>query len=141
MAGTDKGNAPLSIGGLARETGVKVETIRYYERIGLIDAAARTPGGNRVYDRADVRRLGFIRRSRELGFPLEDIRALIELAENQDSDCGSTREVTMRHLENVRGKIASLRRLERTLRELTQACSPGNQTSCPILDSLNPREK
>jgi len=84
-----------------------------------------------------VQRLCFIRRSRELGFSLDDIRTLLGLAENGDMACSDTRDMTLRHLADVRGKIASLRKLERALKAMTDACQPGSQRPCPILDTLN----
>jgi MerR family mercuric resistance operon transcriptional regulator len=119
----------MLIGKLAAATGVNIETIRYYERVALLPAPARTTGGHRVYDAGHIQRLAFIRRSRELGFSLEDIRALIALSDDK-GDC-SAKELTLRHLANVRGKIASLKKLERALRGMTDACKPGNQNSCP----------
>ena len=82
-------------------------------------------------------RLSFIRRSRELGFPLDDIRALLQLVDGGSSDCRATKDITLRHLADVRGKIASLRKLERALKDMTDACLPGNQSSCPIIDALS----
>lgn len=126
----------FAIGALAAETGVNVETIRYYERIGLLPKPPRTEGGRRVYDRTDVRRLGFVRRARELGFAIDDIRGLQLLAESS-SDCAATRSITLKHLDEVQGKIASLRRLERALTRMADACQPGRQVSCPIIEALS----
>ncbi len=128
---------PLPIGRLSKTTGVNIETIRYYERVGLLPAPPRSVGRHRLYDEAHVQRLCFIRRSRELGFSLDDIRTLLGLAENGDMACSDTREMTLRHLADVRGKIASLRKLERALKVMADACQPDSQHSCPILDTLN----
>jgi MerR family mercuric resistance operon transcriptional regulator len=127
----------MLIGKLAAQTGVNIETIRYYERVELLSAPARTDGGHRVYDADHVRRLTFIRRSRELGFSLDDIRTLLALSDGK-RDCAA-KELTLRHLTDVRGKIASLKRLERALKGMTQACKPGDQNSCPIFDALSGR--
>jgi MerR family mercuric resistance operon transcriptional regulator len=127
----------MLIGKLAAQTGVNIETIRYYERVELLSAPARTDGGHRVYDADHVRRLTFIRRSRELGFSLDDIRTLLALSDGK-RDCAA-KELTLRHLADVRGKIASLKRLERALKGMTQACKPGDQNSCPIFDALSGR--
>jgi MerR family mercuric resistance operon transcriptional regulator len=127
----------MLIGKLAAQTGVNIETIRYYERVELLSAPARTDGGHRVYDADHVRRLTFIRRSRELGFSLDDIRTLLALSDGK-RDCAA-KELTLRHLADVRGKIASLKRLERALTGMTQACKPGDQNSCPIFDALSGR--
>jgi MerR family mercuric resistance operon transcriptional regulator len=125
----------MRIGELAVRTGIKIETIRYYERIGLFPVPPRTMGGLRFYSEGDARRLSFIRRSRELGFTLEDVRTLMDLADRKE-DCAA-RELALKHLEEVRGKIGSLRKLERALRKMTEACAPSEQTSCPIFDALS----
>jgi MerR family mercuric resistance operon transcriptional regulator len=130
-----QGQNPMLIGRLAAETGVNIETIRYYERVALLSVPARTGGGHRVYDVGHVERLTFIRRSRELGFSLDEIRTLVSLSDGKQD--GAAKELTMRHLANVRGKIASLKRLERALKGMTEACKPGNQKSCPIFDALS----
>jgi MerR family mercuric resistance operon transcriptional regulator len=127
----------VTIGKLSDRTGVNIETIRYYERVGLLPAPPRSAGRHRLYDAAHLQRLSFIRRSRELGFSLDEIRMLLGLADNADMACADTREMTLRHLADVRGKIASLRKLERALKSMTDACQPGSQSSCPILDTLN----
>jgi MerR family mercuric resistance operon transcriptional regulator len=128
---------PMLIGKLAAETGVNIETIRYYERVGLLAAPPRTLGRHRVYTERDTQRLTFIRRSRELGFSVNDIRTLLDLSDNGRSRCA--KEFTLRHLDDVRGKIASLKRLERALKSMTEACKPGDQSSCPIFDALSRR--
>lgn len=125
----------MQIGAVAVETGVKVETIRYYERVGLLSAPRRTAGGHRAYDDEHVQRLSFIRRSRDLGFSLDDTRALLELAVAR-RDCAA-KELTLRHLAKVRGKIASLKKLERGLKQMATACKPGEQHGCPIFDALS----
>ncbi|KAB2940276.1 helix-turn-helix domain-containing protein [Hyphomicrobium sp.] len=127
---------PLLIGRVAERTGVNIETIRYYERIGLLAHPPRTEGRHRTYDEGDVRRLGFIRRGRELGFSLEDVRTLLKLADRGGMACAETKDMTARHLGDVRGKIRSLKRLERALTKMTDACQPGSQLSCPVLDAL-----
>ena len=128
---------PLLIGKLANRTGVNIETIRYYERVGLLPPPPRTQGRHRAYDESHARRLGFIRRSRELGFSLDDIRTLLQLADDGDLACATAKDVTLRHLTDVRGKIASLRKLEQALKYMTNACMPGKQLSCPIIDTLS----
>ena len=129
---------PMLIGKLAAETGVNIETIRYYERVGLLDTPPRTEGRHRVFNEKDAQRLTFIRRSRELGFSLEDIRILLELSHGKRDY--AARALTLRHLDDVRGKITSLRKLERALRGMTEACKPGDQNSCPIFDTLSGRK-
>ena len=127
----------ITIGKLADRTGVKIETIRYYEREKLLSPASRSQGRHRLYDDEQVRRLSFIRRSRELGFSLDDIRALLEIAERRYPGCSETKTLTLRHLGNIRGKIASLEKLERALNGLTEACRPGKRRSCPIIEILS----
>ena len=128
----------MLIGKLAAETGVNIETIRYYERVGLLDIPPRTEGRHRVYNEQAVQRLTFIRRSRELGFSLEDIRTLLDLSDGKQ-DCAA-RALTLRHLDDVRGKITSLKRLEKALNGMTEACKPGDQNLCPIFDALSGRK-
>lgn len=127
------------IGRLSALTGVNIETIRYYERVGLLAEPPRTTGGRRIYGEQHALRLTFIRRSRELGFSLDGIRALLELAERGNTACSQTKDLTLRHLTDVRGKIASLRKLERALRDMTDACDPGSDGPCPIFDALSLR--
>ena len=103
----------MLIGQAAAKTGVNIETIRYYERVGLLANPTRTEGGHRVYEAQHIHRLAFIRRCRELGFSLGDVRMLLDLADNERD--GAAKELTLRHVGNVRGKIASLNRLERAL--------------------------
>src|SRR5262245_65197075 len=100
------------IGELARRSGVNIETIRYYERIGLLPRPWRTASGYRHYGEVDVRRLAFIRRSRELGFSLEQVRELLDLAQDQGRTCAEVRAVAETQLASVRSKLADLRRME-----------------------------
>src|SRR5262245_47757952 len=105
----------LTIGKLAEETGVNLETVRYYERIGLMPRPARTAGGYRSYEPNHLRRLNFIRRSRELGFTIDEIRGLLRLVDGHRYTCAQIHKITVRHAEDIRQKIADLRRLERAL--------------------------
>jgi MerR family mercuric resistance operon transcriptional regulator len=125
------------IGKLAERTRVNIETIRYYERVGLLPPPPRTEGRHRAYDEGHVQRLSFIRRSRELGFSLDDVRTLLQLAGTGNTSCCATKELTLRHLVDVRSKIASLKKLERALKNMTDACEPSRQLSCPIIDALS----
>jgi MerR family mercuric resistance operon transcriptional regulator len=125
------------IGRLSRHTGVKVETIRYYERVGLLPIPARTQGKHRAYNESHLRRLAFIRRGRDLGFSLDDIRALLEIAERDNPNCATVKRIALRHLGDVQGKIVSLKKLERALKGMTDACAPEAQTSCPIIEALS----
>lgn len=135
----------ISIGELSRRTGVNIETIRYFEKVGIIATPSRTHGGHRVYDEGHVRSLGFIRRARELGFTLAAVRALLALSDREDGYCAEFRDLTMRHLLAVRAKLADLRRLERGLAAMVAGCGDGKVPECPVLDALRgsaaPRSK
>ena len=125
-----------TIGRLAARSGVKVETIRYYERIGLVRQPPRSAGGHRLYTDADVHRLVFIRRSRELGFSLEAVRTLLGPVDGGHT-CAEVRAVAAEHLTDIRRKIADLRRMERTLADMVEQCERGDTPGCPIVDSLS----
>src|SRR3546814_15833156 len=105
------------IGALSDRTGVNVETIRYYERIGIMPEPPRTAGGHRLYDSRHLKRLAFIRRGRELGFSLDAIRALLRLVVGGDYPCGEVHETTLAHIAEHRHKVASLRPQERGLKD------------------------
>jgi len=131
-------SAGIQIGELSRQTGCNIETIRYYERISLLRAPARSAGHYRVYDTADVRRLAFIRRARELGFTLDEVRALLALSANDRQDtCAQVRELAAGHLAEVRAKIADLRAMERVLADAVRRCTAGELPGCPIIDALS----
>jgi len=127
---------PLTIGKLAAAAGVNLETVRYYERINLMPPPARTASGHRAYEAAHIRRLAFIRRARELGFSIEDIRTLLALAEPSCVSCGEVREIALTHLDEVRAKLADLARLEGILSATIVQCSGDPAPSCPVLDML-----
>lgn len=126
----------LTIGTLAARTACKIETIRYYEKIGLLPAPPRSEGGHRVYGEDQVRRLRFIRRGRELGFSVADLRALLGLADEKAYKCGEVKAITVHHLQQVRDKIGDLRRLERTLARISSQCKGGIRPACPIIEAL-----
>lgn len=130
-----KAPTELTIGALSERTGVNVETIRYYEREGLLPRAARTVGGHRVFGEAHLRRLLFIRRSRKLGFSGMEVRALLGLVDGGYA-CGEVRDLTLRHLADVRARIVDLRRLEKTLPALSSKCE-GDMPDCPIVEALS----
>jgi len=139
MGEGDEGNQPietLSIGELAERTGSNVETIRYYERAGILREPPRTPGGRRAYTPAHVRQLSFIRRSRALGFSLERTRSLLLLAERETAPCAEALSVATKHLEEVRRRIAELEGIARQLDGLVRECPGGGVASCPILATL-----
>lgn len=126
----------MTRGVIAARTGVNIETVRYYERIGLLPAPPRSEGGHRIYDEDMLRRLNFIRRSRELGFTLNEVRGLLLLVDGGDYTCGEVEQLTVAHLEEVRRKLADLKRLERVLREMVAGCQGGEVPECPIIEAL-----
>src|SRR3989442_13258589 len=117
--------ARLAIGTLSKHTGTNVETIRYYERVRLLPAPARTPGGYRLYSNAHLKRLSFIRRARALGFSIEEVRKLLTLADERKRPCAEVRGVAAAHLEDVHAKIADLKAMERLLRDTVARCTDG----------------
>jgi DNA-binding transcriptional MerR regulator len=128
----------LSIGDLARQTGTKVETIRYYERTGLLPAPPRTGGNYRAYGSTHLSRLSFVRRARELGFSIEQIHALLDLADRRDAPCEAVDRIAREHLCEVERKLADLRALEHELRTMIGHCASGTIAECRILDALGP---
>jgi MerR family transcriptional regulator, mercuric resistance operon regulatory protein len=126
----------ISIGQLARRTGCNIETIRYYERIGLLPAPPRR-GRYRAYEDGHVRMLSFVRRSRELGFTLGEVRTLLSLASGGHDSCTEARALAAAHLREVRSRIADLRRMERVLVGSVDACDSGDSAGCPLIDSLS----
>lgn len=127
----------LTIGKLAETAAVNLETVRYYERIGLMPEPGRTAGGHRSYGREHARRLTFIRRARELGFSIEEIRTLLDLAEPGHTSCAEVKIVASSHLEQVRAKLDDLAKLERILTETIKRCSGQPSPTCPVLDMLD----
>ena len=128
----------LTIGKLAKAAHTKVETVRWYEKVGLIDAPVRTAGNYRSYTARDLSRLTFIRRARDLGFPLDQVRALLALASEPDRDCGSVDELATGHLVAIDRKIADLAALRRELAALLTFCRGGTVSECRILEAFGP---
>ncbi len=127
-----------TIGDLARRTGTKVETIRYYERIGLLPAPARTGGNYRAYDEGQVGRLSFIRRARDLGFPLDDVRELLSLSDRRDRSCAAVDVIARQHLAEVERKIADLTMLRDELAGIIGQCRQDTIADCRIIEALAP---
>lgn len=127
----------LSIGALSKRTGCNIETIRYYERLTLLPKPARTAGGHRAYSIDHLRRLRFVRRARELGFTLDEVRALLRLSSGSESSCAQVRELAVSHLASVRAKLADLRAMERTLVETVERCGTSDEPSCPLIEALS----
>jgi MerR family mercuric resistance operon transcriptional regulator len=126
----------IAIGALSKHTGTNIETIRYYERIGLLPAPARSSGGYRLYRTEHLKRLNFVRRARALGFSIGEVRTLLRLADERERPCAEVRAVAEAHLRDVRTKIADLRRMEGVLRATIRQCAGGRRASCPVIDAL-----
>ena len=125
----------FGIGALSRETGCNIETIRYYERIGLIPEPPRSNGGHRSYSRDHLRQLAFIMRSRALGFSISEIRQLLSLMDDNNS-CEQVQSITVRHLKEINRKIEELTRLRSVLERAAEKCAGGTATDCPVIDIL-----
>lgn len=127
----------MPIGSLADRTGVKVETIRYYEQVGLLPEPERTDGNQRRYGRRHVDRLAFIKHARDLGFSVESIRTLLKLADRPDMPCDQAHRAATAHLHEVKDKIARLLSLERELVRIAASCSGGHQVKdCAVIEAL-----
>ncbi len=128
----------FAIGQLGRLTDTKVETIRYYERIGLLSAPARTPGNYRDYGPEHLNRLSFIRRARDLGFSLDQVRALLDLSDDRNRSCEAIDAIAREHLAEVDRKIADLHSLRCELSSLVDQCRCGTVAECRIVEALSP---
>jgi MerR family mercuric resistance operon transcriptional regulator len=121
---------------LARRTGSNLETVRYYEKVGLLPEPPRSASGYRTYDTTHERRLRFVLRARELGFSLDEIRTLLRLVDERDQPCAEARVVAAAHLQDVRTKIVDLRRMERVLEKVVAQCGDGTLPECPLIETL-----
>ena len=130
------GTGRIAIGRLSKHTGTNIETIRYYERVGLLPAPARSPGGYRLYGPDHLKRLNFIRRARTLGFSIGEVRTLLRLADERKRPCAEVRVVAEAHLSDVRAKMADLRRMERVLRATVAKCAQGRRSDCAVIEAL-----
>lgn len=126
----------LTIGTMANKTGTKVQTIRYYEQIGLLPEPERSEGGQRRYTSADHDRLAFIRHARQLGFSLGAIRELLDLSDQPDKACGEADEIAQRQLKQVEKRIARLKALRTELKRMVRECSGGHTADCRVLEVL-----
>jgi MerR family mercuric resistance operon transcriptional regulator len=127
---------PFPIGRLATESGVNIETIRFYEKIGVMPQTSRTRAGYRLYTWDHLKRLKFVRRGRELGFSLDELRNLLRLVDGQAYTCAEVRALTLEHVAEIRRKIADLKRLERVMSDIASRCSGRRVPDCPIIDAL-----
>lgn len=137
MTAITKPRPAFSIGEISRLAGVNIETIRYYERIGVLPAPPRTASGRRIYGERERRVLTFIRRGRELGFSIPEIRALLALGAPGDASCAQVREIASAHLVEVRAKIADLVKLETMLSAAVAQCTGDIAPVCPVIDILS----
>jgi MerR family mercuric resistance operon transcriptional regulator len=128
----------MPIGELSRRTGVHIETIRYYEKIGMVPPPPRTEAGRRVYGASEERTLSFIHRARELGFGLDEIRALLALGGPGMATCSDVCTIASRHLTTIRSKIVDLQKLENYLAQTMSQCSGAAVPDCAVLDALYP---
>ena len=126
----------LSIGKLSQQSGVNIETIRYYEKIGVMPAPGRSAGGFRIYEPDHLKRLSFVRRGRQLGFSLDEIRNLLRLVDGHGHTCAEVHALMLSHLAEIRRKIRDLRRLQRAMAEMAARCSGESVPECPIVDAL-----
>ncbi|MBZ0146705.1 MAG: helix-turn-helix domain-containing protein [Pseudorhodoplanes sp.] len=127
----------LTIGKLSQLTGVNIETIRYYEKIKVLPKPSRTESGRRIYGPMERRILAFVRRSRELGFSLDEVRALLRLGGPEKASCREVRELAAHHLDDIRARIGDLRKLERLLAKTVAQCTGTTAPECPVLDILD----
>ena len=128
----------LPIGWGSKSTGCNIETIRYYERIGLIRHPPRSGGGHRVYNQDHVKELGFVLRCRELGFAISEIRSLLHLAKGHGGSCAEVKAIAVDHADNVRDKIGDLQKMERKLRLMASKCTGDDSPipQCHIVETL-----
>lgn len=126
----------LGIGKLAEIAATKVQTIRYYEEIGLITPSARSQGGHRLYEPQDVKRLKFIRHARELGFGIEEIRELLHLSDTPETSCAAADAIARSHLEQVEIRLKKLQALRRELKRMVEECSQGQVSQCRVIEVL-----
>ena len=128
--------APLTRGTLAKRTGCNIETIRYYEQIKLMPDPPRSEGGHRLYGEEHLKRLTFICRARELGFSIEEVRGLLALVDGGDYSCAEVQALTLEHVDDIRRKIADLRKIERVLKDMASQCDDGEIPECPVIEAL-----
>jgi len=123
------------IGQAAQRSGVTIETIRYYEREGIVPKPDRTASGRRAYSEGDIARLRFVKKCRNLGFPISGARSLLGLTDGSETSCATAQTIASKHLADVQHKMAELKRMEKALVEMIRLCD-GNDGHCPILGHL-----
>ena len=127
----------IPIGKLAAVASTKVQTIRYYEEIGLVKPFRRTEGGHRLYDPEDVRRLKFIRHARELGFGIDEVRELLKLSDNPQTSCSVADRIAGAHLKQVELRLAKLQALRKELKRMVEECGHGRVSQCRVIEVLS----
>ena len=127
----------VPIGDAAERSGCGIETIRFYEKIGVLPEARRTEGDRRAYNSADIARISFIRRARDLGFSLDEVRSLLALAEGSKDACAKVQAITAHHLAEIAAKIAALNAMQTVLADLAQQCARGEVEACPLIEALS----
>jgi len=128
----------MKIGDLARATGTKVETVRFYEAEGLIPPPARSSGNYRIYEQAHLARLSFIRRARDLGFTLDQVRTLLRLADDRDAPCAEVDAITTAHVTEIDRKLTDLQALRGELVRRLDSCAGSTIADCRIIEALSP---
>lgn len=126
----------FTIGVLARKTGCNIETIRYYEKAGIIPHPARSEGGHRLYGTGHLKRLAFVMKARVLGFTLSEVKALLRLVDERDRPCAEVRDVAASHLRDVQAKLVNLRAMEAVLNEMVVCCDKEKSTECPLIERM-----
>ncbi len=125
-----------AIGAASKQTGCHIETIRYYERIRLLPPPTRSGSGYRRYGLEHLQRLTFVRRARDLGFTLDEIRRLLRLAERRERSCAQARSLATTHLRDVQARLKDLRAMERVLKDMIAQCADGTLPDCPLIEAL-----
>ncbi len=133
---TDSENKWFTTGQLSKQTGCNIETIRYYERIGVLPAPPRSAGGRRQFTTTHMKRLMFIRHSRMLGFRLEEIRELLRLVDGDNHTCEEVESLTENHIREIKIKIRNLGKIKRVLETMASRCAGGIVPECPIIEVL-----
>ena len=126
----------FTIGEISARVGVKVPTIRYYEKMGLLAEPSRSSGNQRRYSQKELEQLGFIKHARDLGFPLDTIRSLISLSQTRHNDCSAVDELASQHLQQVRDRLSLLAKLETELERIVGGCQAGVVEQCYVIESL-----
>jgi len=126
----------FTIGVLARKTSCNIETIRYYEKAGIIPHPARSEGGHRLYGTGHLKRLAFVMKARVLGFTLSEVKALLRLVDERDRPCNEVRDLAATHLKEVRAKVADLRAMEAVLKEMVISCDNDQSAACTLIERM-----